>query len=303
MNTRKTSGAPARRRFRLARVPQVWNGHEALPERDEVFIQAMGKRLGPVMMRYFGAEVRGAERVPDGGVLFVGNHSGGMGSPDSFVFGYGLYQKKGMSAVPWGLAHQTAMEAPVLGPLMRMLGGVKAGPGAGQRLLEAGRNVLVYPGGDVDSMRPSHMRHDMTFDGRKGYIRLALSANRPIVPVVAAGGHSVFWLFGDLMPLLRAAGLDRRFRVKSFPMGLSLPWGFTLGPPPPYFPLPSRILVEVLEPIHLPRRGEHPERDDALVDECDALVQARMREALTRLYAEREQRGRAAVRDWFLPRR
>jgi 1-acyl-sn-glycerol-3-phosphate acyltransferase len=287
------------RRFRRWRAPAVWNGRDGLPERRDAAIAAVADQLGPWMMRYFGAQVRGTDRVPEGGVLFVGNHSGGLGSPDSFVFGYGLYLKLGMSAVPWGLAHQTAMDAPVIGPLLRAIGGVKAGPGAGKRLLQAGRNVLVYPGGDVDSMRPSHMRHNMTFDGRQGYIRLAMAANRPIVPVVAAGGHSVFWLFGDLMPVLRAFGLDRRLRLKTFPMGLSVPWGITPGPPPPYVPLPSRILIEILEPIYLPAPENPDYPDPEIVDKFDALVQARMREALARLVAERKKLGRAAVRDWF----
>ena len=299
MPSPRTSSSARVRRLRRWRAPAVWNGHDGLPERRDAVIAAVADQLGPWLMRYFGAEVRGTERIPEGGVLFVGNHSGGLGSPDSFVFGYGLYLQRGMDAVPWGLAHQIAMDAPVLGPLMRALGGVKAGPGAGKRLLEAGRNVLVYPGGDVDSMRPSHMRHDMNFDGRKGYIRLAMAARRPIVPVVAAGGHSVFWLFGDMMPMLRAVGLDRRLRLKTFPMGFSIPWGFTPGPPPPYLPLPSRILIEVLDPIYLPPQ-ENPEIPDAkVVDEYDALVQSRMREALARLVAERKKLGRAAIVDWF----
>ena len=36
-------------------------------------------------------------------------------------------------------------------------------------------------------------------------------------------------------------------------MTFSIPWGFTLGLPPPWFPFPSKILIEVLEPIFASR--------------------------------------------------
>ena len=40
-------------------------------------------------------------------------------------------------------------------------------------LLKDGANVLVYPGGDVEALRPWKDRNKIVFDGRKGFLKLA----------------------------------------------------------------------------------------------------------------------------------
>ena len=135
-------------------------------------------------------------------------------------------------------------------------------------LFAAGHQVLVYPGGDVEAMRPFRDRDRLRFAGRRGYIRLALRAGVPIVPLVAAGAHATFIVLSDLPWLARALGVDRRFRLTVFPLALSVPWGLTLGPLPPYLPWPSRILIEALPAIHFPRTGEDAAADDAWVTAC-----------------------------------
>ncbi len=83
----------------------------------------------------------------------------------------------------------------------------------------------------------------------------------------------------------------RRFRLTVFPLALSVPWGLTLGPLPPYLPWPSRILIEALPAIHFPRTGDAAAADDAWVTACAHHVEARMQAALTRLAAERAARA------------
>ena len=57
------------------------------------------------------------------------------------------------------------------------------------KALEAGAALLVYPGGDWEVHRPSWERNKVDFAGRKGFVRLALDAGVPIVPVVSIGGQ------------------------------------------------------------------------------------------------------------------
>jgi 1-acyl-sn-glycerol-3-phosphate acyltransferase len=64
----------------LARTP------EGLKGRDPEFIREMLPHLWLGAQVYFRAEVHGFENVPDEPVLFVGNHSGGANTPDTFVF-------------------------------------------------------------------------------------------------------------------------------------------------------------------------------------------------------------------------
>ena len=287
----------------LERLPSLHDVQEvgaALWEarRDDAFIAWVAEHLGPLLMRYFGAEVFGLERWPEGPALCVGNHSGGLLSPDSFVFGAALVKEHGVEEIPFALGHDVVLDAPALGWLLRKLGAVPANHGGAHACFAADRKVLVYPGGDVDAMRPSRLRHQICFGGRKGYVRLALREGVPLVPIVAAGAHSGFYLFGDLAPLLRLVGLAQLFRLKTWPMGVSIPWGFTLGPPPPYFPPPTRILIEVMEPIVFGRQGPEAAEDAAYVEACDRMVRARMQSVMDRLVQERRRRGRWAHTDW-----
>ena len=57
------------------------------------------------------------------------------------------------------------------------------------RALASGAALLVYPGGDVEVHRPTWEGNTVNFDGRRGFVRLALEHDVPIVPVVAIGGQ------------------------------------------------------------------------------------------------------------------
>jgi len=147
----------------------------------------------------------------------------------------------------------------------------------------------VYPGGDLDAMRAYRDRDRVIFGGRAGFVRLALRTGAPIVPVVAAGAHETFIILDDGQWLAKLTGIDRSLRIKVWPISLSLPWGLTLGPPPPWIPLPSRILVEVLDPITFDDLGPDDAERPETVARCADHVRGVMQEALTRLASERRQ--------------
>ena len=260
------------------------NRDPALMERLVGFIELIGRR-------YFRATVKGVERVPPGAALYVGNHSGGLMTPDTFLFCAALYRAHGIDAVPYGLGHEVAIALPIIHQIIVPLGAVRASHDNAHNLFARGRKVLVYPGGDVDSMRPYHDRDRIVFDGRRGYIRLALREGVPIVPVVSAGGHSTFRVLDDGRWLARALGADRLLRIKVWPIALSIPWGLTIGPAFLYLPWPTRILIEVLEPIRFDRHGEEAAADEDYVAACAERVETAMQSALARLAGERSARG------------
>lgn len=253
------------------------------PARVATFVDLVDRVIAP----YHRAEVRGAARVPRGAALVVGNHNAGAWTADMYLLGAALYHESGLDGTPYGLAHEVVLDLPVVGAILRPLGAVRASHDNARRLFERGRRVLVYPGGDVDAMRPWRDRDRIVFGGRKGYVRLALRCGVPIAPVVAAGAHETFVVIDDLPWLARALRADRWLRVKVWPLTLCLPWGVTLGPLVPYLPFPSRILVEFLEPIRFGRSGEAAASDEAYVARCDARVREAMQAALTRLARER----------------
>jgi 1-acyl-sn-glycerol-3-phosphate acyltransferase len=98
------------------------------------------------------------------------------------------------------------------------------------------------------------------FGGRKGWIRLALEHDVPIVPVVSLGGQetALFLSRGEwLSKLLR---LDKMFRLKVLPISLAVPWGLNVGDMMSHIPLPAKIRVRALDPVHLREEfGEDPD--------------------------------------------
>jgi 1-acyl-sn-glycerol-3-phosphate acyltransferase len=154
-----------------------------------------------------------------------------------------------------------------LASALAKLGAVRARQDVAAEALRRGYAVQVYPGGDHDACRSFFRRNEIVFAGRKGYVELARDAGVPIVPVVSVGAHEALVVLWDGVPLAKRLGLDRRFRLKAFPLSLSLPWGLWLGPLPGYMPLPTKISVRVLPPIS-------PEGGD--IDSIDARVRASM---------------------------
>src|SRR6202040_1791610 len=108
--------------------------------------------------------------------------------------------------------------------------------------------------------------------GRKGFIRLALNNDVPIVPVVAIGGQETALFLSRGETLARILKLDKMFRLKVLPISIAIPWGLNVGDMLTHVPLPAKITIEVLPPINL--RAEFGERPD--VDVVYESVIARM---------------------------
>jgi 1-acyl-sn-glycerol-3-phosphate acyltransferase len=254
-----------------------------LDERDPDYIRETLPRLWLAASLYFRGEVRGLGNIPeDGPVLLVGNHSGGNLTPDTHVFTLAFSAYFGVERRFHQLAHNLVLSMPGLG-ILRKYGTVAASPDNARKALESGAALLVYPGGDYEVHRPVWERNKVDFDGRKGFIRLALEHDVPLVPVVAIGGQetSLFLSRGETLSKLLA--LDKLFRLKVLPISLAIPWGLNVGDMMGHWPLPAKITIEVLPPIHL--REEFGAEPD--LDEVYAHVLRLMQETLDALAAER----------------
>jgi 1-acyl-sn-glycerol-3-phosphate acyltransferase len=254
-----------------------------LDERDPDYIRETLPRMWLLASLYFRGEVRGLGNIPDDGpVLLVGNHSGGNLTPDTTVFSLAFHAYFGVERRFHQLAHNLVLSMPGLG-FLRKYGTVAASQENARAALRSGAAVLVYPGGDREVHRPSWQSGRVDFGGRKGYIRLALDEDVSIVPVVAIGGQETALFLSQGEWLSRFLRLDRLLRLKVLPISLAPPWGLNIGDFAGHLPLPAKITVEVLPPIHL-RQEFGPEPD---VDEVHAHVVRLMQETLDALAAER----------------
>jgi 1-acyl-sn-glycerol-3-phosphate acyltransferase len=281
----RTGGLPgplsalgALRRLVTSRIPPA-----DLDERDPDYIRESLPGTWLLASLYFRGEVRGLGNIPeDGGVLLVGNHSGGNMTPDTTVLTLAFSSYFGVERAFHQLAHNLVLSAPGLG-FLRRYGTVAASQENARKALRAGAAVLVYPGGDHEVFRPSWERHRIDFAGRKGFIRLALDEDVPIVPVVAVGGQETALFLARGERLARWLALDRLFRLKALSVSIALPWGLNIGDMLGHIPLPAKITIEALPAIDL-RAEFGPDPD---VDEIYEHVVRLMQDTLEALAAER----------------
>ncbi len=235
-----------------------------------------------VLGNYFRADVRGLENIPESGpALLVGNHSGGTYIADTFVFATEFYARFGPERRFHQLAHDVAARLPATG--LSRWGTVAASHENARKAFDKGAPVLVYPGGDYETFRPTWHSDRIEFAGRKGFIRLALEREVPIIPVVAIGGQETALFATRGERLAEVTGWAKLTRIKVLPVALAPPFGVTLLDLPPRLPLPAKITIDVRPPIDLAERfGPQPEHEQVY-----NVITGEMQSALSELQDER----------------
>ena len=229
-----------------------------LDERDPDYIRERLPLLWLFASLWYRGEVRGLGNIPDSGpVLLVGNHSGGNMLPDTLVFTLAFSTYFGVERPFYQLAHNLVLTMPGLGWL-RKFGTVAASQDNARKALDSEAALLVYPGGDYEVHRPIWERNRVDFNGRRGFLRLAIEEDVPIVPVVAIGGQETALFLSRGERLAQLLALDRIFRLKVLPVSLALPWGLNVGDMLGHIPLPAKITIETLPPIYLERTVRPP---------------------------------------------
>jgi 1-acyl-sn-glycerol-3-phosphate acyltransferase len=224
---------------------------DPLGRRDPDFIRREMGWIGELLDLWFAPETTGLEHVPDGPALVVGMHNGGNLAPDMFATMVAFWRRFGPDRAAYGLAHDVVFKMPLAGRWIQRLGAVPAHRENAAELLHRGATVLVYPGGDLDAFKPWRERHLVKFGERSGFIRTALEARVPIVPVVSVGAHETFAILSDGRGAAKLLGLKRWTRLEVLPIILCLPWGVWIGSVESHIPVPSKVRIRVLPPIHL----------------------------------------------------
>jgi 1-acyl-sn-glycerol-3-phosphate acyltransferase len=251
---------------------------------DPAYIRRTVPALHALSRLYFRCEVDGLSNIPaEGPVLLVGNHSGGTLIADTFVFAQAFYRHFGPLRRFHQLAHDLVFKVPGARASLSKWGTVPASPENMRRALDRDAALLVYPGGDHETYRPSWESSKIDFAGRTGFAKLAIELGVPIVPIVAIGGQETALFLGQGGDLARRLRLDRLARLKVFPGQIAPPFGLTILDLPGRVPLPAKISVRALEPIDLKRRrGAKVDPDSAY-----EIVTGTMQEALDDMAGER----------------
>jgi 1-acyl-sn-glycerol-3-phosphate acyltransferase len=255
--------------------------HTELSRWDADFTASINDKLNPIMKRWFRSEVHGMATIPRGPALVVSNHSGGMFTPDPLIFGAAFYEMFGYARPLYTLAHNTVLMGPLENNLLRA-GVIRASRENAAAALDSGALVLVFPGGDYDSYRPTLEEKLIDFNGRTGYVTTAIEAGVPIVPTVSIGGQESQLFLTRGTWLAKRLGLDKRLRLKILPVSIGFPFGLSVMLPP-NVPLPTKIVTRVLDPIDINKMfGPVPD-----VNEVDEHVRSVMQTALDELAEQR----------------
>lgn len=239
---------------------------------------------------YFRVQTSGWHHIPpQGKVLLVGSHNGGLAAPDMVMMMYDWFRHFGTERLVYGLMHPHAWKVnPQVAELAAKTGAIMAHPQMAIAAFRQGASVLVYPGGAEDVFRPYKARHQIHLARRKGFIKLALREEVPIIPVISNGAHDTLIVLGDCYQQAKQLHewgiLPWLFDIdpEVLPIYLGLPWGLAIGPLP-NIPLPVQIHTRVCPPIIFAQYGRKAASDRFYVDECYHLVVSKMQQELDNL--------------------
>jgi hypothetical protein len=253
---------------------------------DEAYATRVARILGPLTRTYFRFRLRGAERVPPAPVMVVANHSA-LGTAELFCL-LGAWRDVFGARPARGLMMDLFLRLPGMSAFWRRVGAIPASPANGRAAISAGMDVLVFPGGDIDTCRPFHEPRDVHFGERRGYARLALETGAKIVPLATIGSHWTWLMAPGGGALARLLGTKRRGRIERLPLPLNafaivillvltlagvLPvWLDAVFVVLALLPTPARITSELLVAIDPRAATAHLEREEDKVAEVHRLV-------------------------------
>jgi 1-acyl-sn-glycerol-3-phosphate acyltransferase len=245
--------------------------------------EAVMRLADPVLDFYyrywFRVEHEGLENVPSsGGALLVSNHSGAL-PPDAPMIMQAIRKDHPDPRPLYMLGEHWFKGYPFVGMLANKLGLVPAHPRNAQRLLrDEGRLALVFPEGQKGSRKVLWQRYHLRRFGRGGFIRTAMRAGVPIVPIAVVGAEEAMPIFGHVRPLQRLTGLIY------FPFNHAFP---QFGPLAAAMYLPAKFKIRFMEPVAMDGYPPDAVDDAALVQGLAEEVRGRIQSELDDLLATR----------------
>ena len=207
-----------------------------------------------VWQRYFRFETEGFDVLRDTETSLIVAYHGGPWTFDLWMLGDRMHDELGY--FPRAVWHWIWWAIPGLHQAVTGLGGLRGAPGEEEidELKARGEHLVVAPGGMREAMRPFWDDGRVDLGDRRGYLRLALRYDLPIIPVVATGLDAT------------CVGLNDGYRTsrRVFGRGDLPAWlAFGIGGIWPLaLPFPAKIRQRIGEPIRLDALGAGREEED-----------------------------------------
>lgn len=253
-----------------------------------ILAENAAKLMLPLIQKYHRAKFLGLENIPDHSFLGVGNHLGVYFMPESFLWIGKYHTLKGKPPMKVLVHHIFHKVAKFLKLPEDEFGIVDANPEYAINELKNGNSLTVYPGGDQDNTKSFFDRNKIEFYNHHGYIKLAVKAGVPILPIVGIGGGETLFVLSSGHQLTEKSKLAQRLNLKSWPIYWSFPFGWHIGHGPRLsLPLPSQVTISILPPISLDQYSLDDLKDEKVLHEINAMIEGLMQVELDKLAENR----------------
>lgn len=234
---------------------------------EALLYRVMPLFLMEVMETYFRLEIEGEENIlKKGKALYAPNHSGYSGI-DAMMLLHEIQRISGKTPKVlthhlWFLTKTTAVPA-------NKLGFIEATKENALLELKKNRQIILFPEGEYGNFKPSSKAYSLE-EFKRGFVRIAIEANAPIVPTIVIGAEETHINL-------------KRLRLTKYLRGLVLPLPLNV------IPLPARWKIIFLPPIHLPYPASKI-KDRDLMHEISEDIRETMQERI-----QQELKGRKSI--------
>lgn len=226
-------------------------------DKDTLIFRVLPRFLLEILRKYFRLEIEGVENIPRrGAVVIAPNHSGYTGF-DAFLLGHIVQEEA--KRVPRVLTHHFWFLTETTGIPAQKMGFTEATYENGLNALKKGNAIVLFPEGEQGNFKPTSERYQLQ-EFRRGFVRMALEAQCPIVPVVILGAEETHINL-------------KKLKFTKFLKGSVIPLPLNI------IPLPAKWRIRFLEPIYLPYKASAV-NDSELMHEIAQDIQEKMQAAI-----------------------
>jgi 1-acyl-sn-glycerol-3-phosphate acyltransferase len=232
---------------------------------ERLIYRAFPKLVMEIARRYFRLEVEGLENIPRRGAgIIAPNHSGYSGF-DALLLAHEIH--RGSGRLPRILTHHFWFMTKATAIPAEKVGFIEATTENGLQQLSRNNLVILFPEGEHGNFKPTAKRYHLQ-EFKRGFIRMAIEKQCPIVPVLIIGAEETHINLAQLK-------LTRFLRGTVLPLPLNI------------IPLPAKWIIKFLPAIHLPYKPE-AQNDRELVHEIAEEIRESMQRALSAEVKKRE---------------
>jgi 1-acyl-sn-glycerol-3-phosphate acyltransferase len=234
-------------------------------DKETLLYRVMPRLLLEIARKYFRLQVEGVENIPRRGrAIIAPNHSGYSGF-DALLLGHEIH--KGTGRVARVLAHHLWFLTKATSIPAQKLGFLEATTNNGLNLLKKNQMIILFPEGEYGNFKPSSKAYTLQ-EFKRGFVRMALQTQTPIVPVVVIGAEETHINL-------------RQLKFAKYLFGAVLPLPLNI------IPLPAKWKIKFLEPIHLPYKPSAA-NDSELVHEIASDIHDKMQKVIAEEVAKRD---------------